>query len=59
MALLNLDLDLSFSKLGRSVSAILQGQSAPYQISGEMLLNSSDENARRVPFQSSGKIPLP
>jgi LEA14-like dessication related protein len=56
---LSLDLDLSFSELGRSVSAILQGQSAPYQISGEMLLNSSDGTGRRVPFQSSGRIPPP
>jgi hypothetical protein len=55
---LNLALDLSFSELGRSVAAILQGQTSPYQISGEMLLNSADGMEKRIPFQSAGRIPL-
>jgi LEA14-like dessication related protein len=55
---LNLNLDLNFSELGRSVTAILKGESSPYQLSGEMLLDSSDGTPKRIPFQSTGRIPL-
>lgn len=56
-SMMDLDLNLNFLELGRSVGTLLSGASAPCRFTGNMLMKTP-AGMQKIPFQFDGDVPF-
>lgn len=55
---LDVEMGVSFFRMGKAVHKLINNKSTPYEINGAMIFNTPGTGEKRVPFSRAGVVPM-